>query len=295
MFTEERAVIFIGCKAPQKNDEILRYCDIEGIKKVLILSPKKFIFNCGFPNCEFIEYSQIVEYKYFYRLLQEIDHQTLVIVNECLRTQNRYDLTYNCIRHFLNQAAHQIIFQYLPIIESMEDFMILFDFDTKSRWRREKFNRDQLKNCKITTMEKNISISKMVIPITKERESAYNKEKEMLVENIGLKDPHTIPRNLYLFTGKEKSLSIDKNAPYIGRNNRFRLPNLQTYKELLFPHTSYTIFEFCHNFIDFIDFLYLSGQIEFKVLCADVKVDSWYFNRYFEWLEKLQNAYANIQ
>lgn len=288
-------MIFIGCEATQKNEEILKYCNIKGINKVFILSPKKFIFNCGFQDCEYIEYNQIIEYKYFYRLLQEIDTQTLIVVNECLRTQNRYDLTYNCIRHFLNQAGHQIVFQYLPIIESIEDFMILLDFDTKSRRKREGFHRDLLKESDIIVTNKNISISKIVIPVTAERKSAYNKEKEPLVKNIGLKDPHTIPRNLYLFTGKEKSLFIDKNMQYIGRNNRFRLPNLQTYKELLYPYINYVIFEFCHNFIDFIDFLCLSGHLEFKVLCADVKVDNWYFNRYSEWLGKLQNAYANIQ
>ena len=61
---------------------------------------------------EFIEWADIIEYRYYYRLLQEIGSKTLVVVNECLRTQARHDLTYNCMRLFLNQTDHRLIFQY---------------------------------------------------------------------------------------------------------------------------------------------------------------------------------------
>ena len=71
---------------------------------------------------------EIIQYKFYYRLLQEIGKDTLLVVNECLRMQNRYDLTYNCLRLFLQQTPHALVFQYLPIIDTIADFMVLFDF-----------------------------------------------------------------------------------------------------------------------------------------------------------------------
>lgn len=79
----------------------------------------------------------------------------------------------------------------------------------------------------------------------------------------------------------------------IGRNNRFKVDTLQTYKEDTYAHT-YTVFEFPHNFIDFADFLALSGQTELDVLVADLKVDQWYFQRYAQWTERLNEAYASL-
>jgi hypothetical protein len=73
-------------------------------------------------DAEFIEYNELIECRTFYRLLQEIDQRTLVVLNECLRNQNRYDLTFNCIRHFLRQTSHHLIFQY-AIIEQPSDLL----------------------------------------------------------------------------------------------------------------------------------------------------------------------------
>lgn len=286
-------MIYLG---NQNKQEIINdYIKKNNIQKVFILSPKKFYFDY---DKAFIEWNDIIMYKTFYRLLQEIDRNTLIIINECLRKQNRYNLTYNCIRHFLNQTNHQIIFQYIPIIEKFEDFFIIFDFDTKTKWKGRK-EKELLKEITINKNIIDIRLNKIEIKTDNNFKEKYNKEKNKLINNIGLKEPDTIPRNLYLLSGKSKLQYINqsgffintKNTFYIGRNNRFKINNFQTFKEKEYKE-KYIIFELCHNFIDFIDFLSLSKQNVFDVLCADVKIDYWYFERYNNWIKELNNVYS---
>lgn len=287
-------MIYLGFN--NKREIINNYIQKNNIKKVFILSPKKFYFSY---DKEFIEWNQIIMYRFFYRLLQEIDKDTLIVINECLRKQNRYDLTYNCIRHFLNQTNHQIIFQYLPIIEKFEDFFILFDFDTRTKWKGQK-NKELLKNIEIKKNIIDIKLNKIEIKTDQKIKDIYNIQKEKLISNIGLKEPDTIPRNLYLFAGKYKLQNInqdnlfsDNNNFYVGRNNRFKLKNFKTFKESEYKE-KYTIFEFCHNYIDFIDFLNLSKQTNFEVLLTDLKIDDWYIERYNSWIKELNNVYSII-
>jgi hypothetical protein len=290
-------MICLGYTDQQKNAAIMSYCNTYDIQKVFLLTPEKFRLASQFPQTEVIEWAQIIEYKYFYRLLQEIDAHTLLVINECMRTQNRYDLTYNCIRHFLNQTTHQLIFQYLPLIDTLDDYMILFDFDTRSRWKREKFRRDLFSHSHIALHPLSLQWKPIAVPMTAATHERYRKEKDRLFAQIGLKDPHTIPRNLYLVGGKDKLCHM-RTQPiqwYLGRNNRFALPTMQTYKDGTYPYRRYTVFEFCHHFIDMSDFLSLSRQTMVPVLVANLKVDTWYMQRYTSWKERLDDAYAVLQ
>ena len=286
-------MILLGLDAATKDARIAAYCAEHGVRKVFILSPQKYRFDCSFEAHEHIEWADIIEYKFFYRLLQEIDAHTLVVVNECLRTQNRYDLTYNCMRHFLNQAGHQLVFQYLPLIDTVEDFMILFDFDTRSRWKREKFRPELLKESRIEAVSAMPTLRPIDVETDAKTRAAYAKKKRELIDGIGLKDPHTIPRNLYLLSGKAKLKHVSTDADYVGRNNRFKLERLRTYADTSFPATS-TVFEFCHDAIHFGDFLALSRQTTVDVLVADLKVDRWYLARYEAWSKRLSDAYAAL-
>ena len=296
-------MIYLGLDNSVKDARIVEYAAAHQIERVVILSPAKFRFACSAPNVEVIEWAEIIQYKFFYRLLQEINPQTLVVVNECLRTQNRYDLTYNCIRHFLNQTRHQLVFQYLPLIDSLADFMILFDFDTRSQWKREKFSSGLLQHAQIDIQSKPMGFQPIEIETTATVQAAYAKEKERLFANLGLKDPHTIPRNLYLMSGKTKAAHVNAATNglfadagwYIGRNSRLKLERLQTYKEEAYPNAPYTVLELSHNFIDFADFMALSGQTSFEVLTTDLNVDGWYLARYQGWKERVESAYASLQ
>lgn len=287
-------MIALGLDNGAKDAAVSRYCAEHGIAKVFVLSPEKMRIACSFPNHEHVEYSEIIMYKFFYRLLREIGKDTLVVVNECLRTQDRYDLTYNCIRNFLNQTTHQIVFQYLPIIDTADDFAILFDFDTRSRWKRTPFAELPFAESGISVRPAAPSFRAIHIETDARTRAAYANEKRKLIDGLGLRDPHTIPRNLHLMSGKAKLKHVNTDRQYVGRNNRFSLSNMRTYRDSEYPAES-TLFEFCHNSIDFADFLTLSRQTSVDTLVSDLKVDRWYFDRCQSWAGRVRNAYAAIQ
>lgn len=286
-------MIYLGYKEFEKRRIIDEYCNSHSIEKVFIFSPSKFPITCDFCNNETVEWADIVMYKYYYRLLQEINDRSLVVINECLRTQNRYDLSYNCLRLYLQQAGHQLIFQYLPIIDTAGDFMVPFDFDTRSKWKREPISAELLRECRCEVKRIELSLNCIDVPVAPRTRELYEKKKRQLIDNLGLKDPHTIPRNLHLVGGSAKVDRVNQGGYYVGRNNRFKIPNMKTYREISFPDT-YTVFEFCHNFIDFSDFLSLSKQTSIDVLVADLKVDRWYFQRYQNWIERINETYSIV-
>lgn len=287
-------MIYLGFQKDQKPDIIKRYCQDNKISKVVILTPEKFSIQAVSDLSETVYYPQIIEYKFFYRLLQEICNDTLIVINECLRTQNRHDLTYNCIRHYLTQTKHQIIFQYLPIIDNDQDFMILFDFDTQSRWKREKFDIDLLQEAEIVILKREIIFNFIKIVADDKLKLSYETKKQKLFAEIGVKDPHTLPRNLYLVAGKAKLDYIDQSKKCIGRNNRFKVDSMHKYKQDSYPEDRFIVFEFPHNFIDYTDFIALSAQDEVDVLATDIKADQWYCNRYQDWKERLNETYTSL-
>lgn len=295
-------MIYLGLDTATKLKITQQYCRDHDIKRIVVLCPPKFRLDLdeSIPH-EVVLWgesglgpkNEIVQYKFYYRLIQEIDHNTLIVIHECLRTQNRNDLTYNCIRQFLQQTHHQLIFQYLPFIDGIEDFMTLVDFDTRSQWKRQSFTPEIAANAQIFINPIVPQFHEIQVQTIAKTKAAYAKEKAKLIDNIGLKDPHTIPRNLYLFTGKTKLTLVEELQQYVGRNNRFKLPNLTTYRDESFPDR-HTVFEFCHNHIEFNDFLALSRQTQIPVLTTDLKVDQWYLQRYRDWADRLREAIDQI-
>lgn len=285
-------MILLGLDSPGKVARVERYVREHGIARTFVLSPKRFALP-PIQGAEAIEWAEIIQYKFFYRLLQEIDGRTLIVVNECLRTQDRNDLTYNCIRHFLNQTTHQLVFQHLPMIDTFDDFMVLFDFDTRSRWKREKWRPDLLGECRVEARNMAPTFEPIAVETDAKTRAAYAKEKRKLVDGIGLKDPHTIPRNLLLMAGKAKVPHVRAEDAYVGRNNRFDLANLTTYREAA-DATARTVFELPHNFVDFCDFLAVTRQTTVPALVSDLKVDAWYLDRYQAWARRLRDGYAAL-
>lgn len=289
-------MIYLGLNNDDKYFIIKEYYNKYSIKKIYFITSNintQLKFNI---NIEIIQYNDTIKYKVFYKLLQEINQNTLIIIDECLKNKNRQNLNYNCIRHFLQQTNHQIIFNYLPIIDSIDDLFILFDFDTKSKWKN-KIDTSLLKNGNIIKNKIDICISKINVPIKDNDSIKYDYEKNKLIKNIGLKDPDTIPRNLYLFSGGLKFsyvLNNNKNDYFIGRNNRYKIKNFNTYKDSLYEGKNYIIFEFCHNFIDFINFINLTHQVKFNVLYCNLKIDQWYYDRYINWIKEINNVYSKI-
>lgn len=302
-------MIFIGYDDPAKKAEIDRYCAQNDIRQTVVISADEF--PLPIPGSDQVKYSDVIMYVTFYRLLQEIDQYTLIVINECLRTQNRYDLTYNCIRNFLNQTNHQLIFQQLPQIDDHEDFMILFDFATRSRWKRRKFDVDLiLDNVQVTARPLPLEFKAINVPTSPATRKKYDKERDRRFATLEARDPHTIPRNLYLIGGNDKRDYIDSHDPgqlplfgkqrsgpgvFVARNRRLNRDNIITYKEVTPIEAPYTIIEFPHRFIEFSDFIRRTGQVQIDVLIADLNVDRWYFNRYQEWKERICETYASLQ
>jgi len=298
-------MIYIGYDDPAKRIEIDSYRQAHDIRRVVVISADEFPLPV--PGSDQVTYSNVIRYVTFYRLMQEVDQYTLLVINECLRTQNRYDLTYNCIRNFLNQTEHQLIFQQLPQIDTAEDFMILFDFETRSRWKRRKFDLDLiLDNAQMRVKPLPLAFEAVEVPTTPATQKKYAKEREKRFATLGAKDPHTIPRNLYLIGGQDKLAyieagqlplfgEIDREQWYVARNKRLNRDWVITYDEATPEQAPYTIIELPHRFIEFSDFIRRSGQAGGRVLLADLKVDHWYFQRYQDWKERICETYASLQ
>lgn len=286
-------MIRLGYSNDEKRDVITEYVRNNGIKKVFMISPEEFTFS--YPNIDYVSYNNSIRYSYFYRLLQEIDSSSLLVLNECMRTKKRNDLTYNCIRHFLNQTKHQIIFQYLPIIDSIQDFMILFDFDTQTRYKGYKFNPKLIEESDIKCKIKNIELDEVEVFTSKETKIRYAKEKKKAFDNLEQKDPHTLPRNLYLIAGRDKLDYADLSKVYIARNRRLNRGNVINIRDAVFMESpEYGILEYPHNHIVFTDFLFKTKQTKFDVLVGETKADIWYRDRYNEWNNELKKTYEEI-
>ena len=297
-------MIYLGRTDAEKQVIIDDYQAAHSIAHVVIISANKFALCRAGADC--VPYSEVIMYRTFYRLLQEIDTGTLVVVNECLRNQNRYDLSYNCIRQFLNQAGHVLIFQQLPQIDTAEDFMILFDFVTQSRWKRRSFDPALIAdNAQVDVQILPVAFHRIDVPTSTKTVQAYEQERVRRFATLGPADPHTLPRNLYLVGGKDKATYIARqSAPslfdtgaavlYVARNKRLGLSNVVTYDEVQ-PGVRDDIVECPHAFADYADCGRTTWQAEAAVLCTALRVDAWYFNRYTEWSERIHETYASLR
>ena len=293
-------MILLGHDDASAREEVVRYCETHHIRRVVVIAPERFLPMWELPVAhEVVAWADVIRYVFFYRLLQEIDGDTLVVVYECLRTQDRHDLTFNCIRHYLNRTRHRLIFQRLPIIDTIDDVMTLVDFDTDSRWKREAPRAEILRAVEWDVRERDLRFDAIEVETTAKERDAYAKQKRVLIDGIGLGDPHTIPRNLALVGGRAKArwaaLRGGDGRRYLGRNARLGLAAVDTYETAARAHAPYTVMEFCHRFIDFSDVVTLTGQPSFPVLVSDLKVDRWYFDRFVSWSERVRDAYAAIR
>lgn len=292
-------MIYLSHNNSQKIQIITDYCINNNIEQVVLFSPKKFKFeyNTDIPF-QYVEYNEIIQYSFFYRLLREITPKTLLIVNECLRTQNRNDLTYNCLRHYLNQSKEVLVFQSFPLIDDVENFMVLFDFSTQSKWKLHKFNPSLILN--ETNVVKNkttaFNMNCVEVPVSIQTTKKYNSERIKLFDEIenSQKDPHIIPRTLYQISWKDKLYGVDFDDHCIGRNTRFGISNLETYKSDSYTYSNYTVLDFPHNRIDFTDFLTLSNCDNFKYITLDLKVEKFYLDLYNKLKTQIEYAYTSL-
>lgn len=236
---------------------------------------------------EYIEYHQTIMYKNYYRLLQLITKKALIVCDNILVTQNRYQLEYNCINNFINQTPHRLVFNYLPFIENKDDFMILLDFYNKNLYKNEPYRDEYLEDINLRIKPVHLNFDFVDIPVTEKDKELYQKKRDALFDGIKLKDPDTIPRNLAITAGDIRKQYMSKDERYTARNMRCKTHEMTTYKE----NELNTIFDFPTKRVEFIDLLSITKQTNIKVLTSELSIDRHYKNDYLEWRDRLEAFY----
>jgi len=235
-------------------------------------------------------------YKYFYRLLEEIDGKTLIIIDELMRTKNRNDLTYNCAHHYLNQTPHRIIFEFLPIIDDIEDFMILLNYENKDKYKGKSFNSSYLLEEDIQMKPYCPKLEVVEVDVTDEEIAKYEKEKHKVFHEIesSLKDPDIIPRRLQIVAGDFKKKSIAPDKRYVARNKRFNLENVYTYDDIWQTEQNgdYIVIDMHYNRLNFNDFLKVTNMDKICYLSTPLSIDKVIIDEFMKWKGVLNTIYA---
>jgi len=285
-------MIRIGLGPREKQKVIDEYLSRNSIKKVFCFYfksfPAKYKTNC---DIEYIEYADIEMYKFFYRLLEEIGNDSLIIIDGCMRTQNRSELIYNCAHHYLNQTPHRIIFEFFPIIDTKDDFMILLDFENKGKYKGKSFDYIFLHQEDIKIKPHKVKMDLVPVEITEADKAKYEAKKEELFDKLGNKDPDTIPRTLQLLAGDFKKKAIRTDKLYVARNKRFKLGNVFSYDDIT-GKEQYIIIDTHYRRLNMNDFLKTTGMTTLKYLCTTLSIDSVIINEFSEWKARLDAIYA---
>jgi len=284
-------MIRIGLNDQEKQKEIDSYVEQNGIDKLFVFYPEKFPLKLSSDiDTEYYEYKDIIEYKPFYRLLEVIDKNSLLVFSECMRTQNRSDLTYNCAHHYCNQTPHKIVFEHFPFIEQKNDFMILLDFLNKGKYKGKAFDYAYLNEEDVMAKPLKYNVQTIDMQLTGKDFEKYEKKKEQLFDSLGNGDPDTIPRQLHIWAGNLKKDAISPNYHYVARNARFKMDNIKTYKDV--ESKDYIVIDFPHRRLDFNDFLKKTGMENICFINSGLKVDLYYIDELKKWIERLGEFYA---
>ena len=285
-------MIRIGFTHEQKQRAIDEYLSEHHIKKIYCFYYKDFPYRYNVDTeIEYIEYADIEMYKYFYRLLEEIDQDCLIIIDELMRTRNRSELIYNCLHHYLSQTPHRIVFEYFPIIEEVEDFMILLNFENKDKYYGKGFHFLYLQEEDIMMIPREIELNVIPVETTERERKQYEMKKEKMFETLGNKHPDVIPRNLQLLAGDFKKKSIQSQHIYVARNKRHKLENVVTYKDIE-KNNHYIIIDFHYRRVNFNDFLKFTGIAKVDYLCTSLPIDQYYVNEFNRWKVEVESLYA---
>ncbi|MHB8171196.1 MAG: hypothetical protein ACYDG6_06605 [Thermincolia bacterium] len=285
-------MIRIGLGVRDKQKVIDEYLKSNDIKKIYCFYYKKFPVKFKVDiDTEYIEYSDIEMYKFFYRLLEEIDGNSLIVMDECMRTQNRSELIYNCAHHYLNQTPHRIIFEFFPIIEGKNDFMILLDFENKGKFNGKSFDYVFLQTEDIKVKPFKVKMETIVVETTEKHMEQYEKKRNHLFDNLGEKDPETIPRSLQLFAGDLKKKVISPDEVYVARNKRLKLGNVKTYEEIE-KQGDYIVIDTHWRRLNFNDFIKTTRMTRIKYLSTVLPIDTVIISEFSKWKARLDAIYA---
>jgi hypothetical protein len=229
-------------------------------------------------------------YKTFYPMLEKIGKDSLVVMDECMRTQKRTDLTYNCAHHYLQQTPHRIVFEFFPVIDNKDDMMILFDMEDKSRFYRKPFGYGLLQSEDIKIKPFKVSFETVQVETPPAAAELYGKRKDELFENLGQKDPNTVPRQLQLLAGDFKKAAIEQGKEYVARNGRFKLPNVFSYP--IERQGKYYVLDMHYRRLNFNDFIKRTKQKRVSYLSTTLPVDNVFATEFLQWKARIDAIYA---
>lgn len=159
-----------------------------------------------------VTFHETIMYRVMFPWLQEINKDSVLVLNQCLRNTKPNLLDYNCIRHYCQQAGSILVFNSLPLLQSIKDFNILRSFIAPNPFMKQ-FDNDY------SHIHANFRITYHVQEITlpPEAHEKYAKMKEELIADRMEKaeraitcDTGIIPRHLLRLADKYKPKGFDR-------------------------------------------------------------------------------------
>lgn len=170
---------------------------------------KIYVVGDCIPNidAETITFKESIMYKYYFRWLSELNKDCVLVLNNILRKVQRTCLEYNCIRYYAKQAGSVIVFSDFPLIQSKDDFMILYDMiQPDPFWKRHYEEVNIFENVSMNCI---VNVNKTDVILSEKIVQGYEEAKEAAI-NAVKKDADIIPRRLLKYAEKAKKGNFDK-------------------------------------------------------------------------------------
>ncbi|MFA5305919.1 MAG: hypothetical protein WC365_00570 [Candidatus Babeliales bacterium] len=168
--------------------------------------------------------------------------------------------------------------------------MILLDFENKGKYKGKSFDYLFLQQEDILIKPHKVKMELLPAEVSGSERVQYDAKKESLFDNLGGKDPDTIPRTLQLFAGDLKKKAIQPDKLYVARNKRFKLDNVLSYDEA--KKGEYIIIDTHYRRLNMNDFLKITGMEKIKYLCTTLPIDNVIISEFAEWKARLDAVYA---
>ena len=291
--------IHIGLKPSEKRAEIQKALnEYKDVDRIFVFYGDKEHPEFEFEGLETIytPWSETEMYRTFYPLLGQpykgqdtpaITDKSLLVVDEMLVDRHRGCLKQNCTLHFMRVSSRRLIFNWMPFIDQPDDFMILVDYAYPDRYKRQPFQKELLEeiDCRIT--RRLPEISSQNIETSAADFKRYEKQRDKLFDDLGQKDPNTIPRKLILLAGSIKKKEMKDGLTYVARNSRIK--GAITYKDT--GSEEIYIIDPTYKRKELIDFIRRSSTRELIYLQTDLPVDKVYLDDLNSWYDRMEDFY----
>lgn len=184
-----------------KEKIVSEHIKTNNIRKVWIIGENIANYRC-------VSYSDCIEYDPYNEYRTSIQGGDLIVLNEILHTSIRNDLHYNCIRQYVVQTQHRIIFQKMPFLNEEKDMAILYDMVSQSPFSYQSNPYEQMER---PEMQINLPTSTMVInsiSAPADKVKKYLSEKEKIFQKLKA-SPCVLPRQCLAAWKKIASLDCD--------------------------------------------------------------------------------------